>query len=147
VTPDVCSLVTLVVSPSWGDAMSKHNANDGNGAGGLLAHGASWSDVWAGLLLTLVLFGSAILVAFLFSGRHSSMSREEEPAPSYTEYLLGIRDPARPGWRTTVSPWNLTGIHDIAVDIEDRGQDEAIAEGGRREATIETSVAHVAPRP
>jgi hypothetical protein len=125
--------------PHRGPAMS--NRNDGNGAERPLAHGASWSDVWAGLLLTIGLLGSATLVALHFSGRPSSMFKEQKHAASHAKYLVGIRDPSRPGWRGTDRPWNLMGTHEIAADIEDRGRGEPTVERGRGEgeATIETS--------
>jgi hypothetical protein len=123
--------------------MSNRNGNDSN-----VAHGASWSDVWAGLLLSLFLLVSATLVTFLFSGRPSSMFKEQEHAASHAKYLGGIRDPSRPGWRGTDRPWNLMRTHEIAADSEERGEEEAIEERGpgEREARIETSSIDTWPR-
>jgi hypothetical protein len=123
--------------------MSSRHANDDNGAEGSLAHDARWSDVWAGLLLTLFLLGSASLVATLSSGRTSSLSKDDAPPAGHAKYLHGVRDPSRPGWRTAGSPWNLMGIHQMTPDIEDRHRRETTEVRGRGEATIETSFADV----
>jgi hypothetical protein len=127
-------------------AMSSRNANDGNGAEGSLARDAGWSEVWAGLLLSLFVLGSAILVAILFSGGRSTPLKEDEVAALHTKYLHDVRDPTRPRWRTTDTPWNLMGTHEIAGDI-DRGWEEAIEERDSRGATIETSSVDISPRP
>jgi hypothetical protein len=123
--------------------MSNPRANDDNGAEGSLAHNAGWSDVWAGLLLTLFLLGSAILVPIVFSGRTSPLSNEDVSAAAHTRYLQGVREPTRPGWRTADRPWDLMGIHEVTPDIEDRSRGEATDVRGRREAMIETSIADV----
>ena len=100
--------------------MSNPRGNDYNGAEGSLAHNAGWKDVWGGLLLTVFLLGTAMLVAVLFSGRPSSLSRGDEPVAVHTKYLQGVRDPSRPGWRTADRPWDLAGIHEMRPDFEDR---------------------------
>jgi hypothetical protein len=123
--------------------MSNRHANDYNDAEGSLAHNAGWRDLWAGLLLTLFLLGSAILVAVFFSGPTSSLSKQGESAAAHVSALLGVRDPSRPGWRTAVMPWDLVGIDEMTPDIEDRGRGEGTEDRGRREATIETSIANV----
>jgi hypothetical protein len=116
--------------------MSNGRANDDNGAQGSLAHNVGWSDVWAGLLLTLFLFGSAILVAVFFSDRTSSLSNEYEPAWVHAPHLQGVRDLGRPGWRPADRPWDLMGIHQMTLDIDNRHR-------GRGEATMETFIADV----
>jgi hypothetical protein len=123
--------------------MSNRSANHDNGAEGSLANNPGWSEVWAGLLLTLFLLGSASLVATLFSSRTSSLSKEVGPAAAHTKYLRGVRDPSRPGWRTSDRPWDLMGIHEMLPAIEDRGPGEATEEKGRGKTTIETSSAEV----
>jgi hypothetical protein len=71
--------------------MSNRRANDDDGAEGSLAHNAGWSDVWAGLLLTLFLLGSAILVAILSSRRTSSRSFLTESANPTSTFKPGPR--------------------------------------------------------
>jgi hypothetical protein len=121
--------------------MSNRNANDDTGAEGSLSRDAGWNDVWAGLLLTLCLLGSATLVVFLFSGQPSSLLREHQLAATDIKYLVGVRDPSRTGWRKADRPWNLMGIHENMADIEDRARVEPTQERRRDEgeATIETS--------
>jgi hypothetical protein len=127
--------------------MSNRRVNDDNGANGSLAHNAGWSDVWAGLLLTLFLLGSATSVAILFSGRNSPLSKEDELASTPIRYLQGVRELSRPVWRTADRPWELVGIHEMTPDIEDRGWGEAKSDRRyvREEATIETSIAASGP--
>jgi len=121
--------------------MSNRSADDDNGAEGSLAHNAGWSDVWAGLFLTLVLLGSAILLAIFLSGRTSGLSSEDRLAATEAKYLLGVRDLSRPGWRTADRPWNLMGVHERTSVDEDRDRQEMAEEGGPQEAAVETSVA------
>jgi hypothetical protein len=113
--------------------MSNRPANDDRGAQGSLA--AGWSDVWAGVLLTLFLLGNAIIVAVLFSGPNPSLSNEDGSPAAYTAASLqGVRDPARPGWRTGDGPWNLMGIHMMTANVEGKGRGQAtdIGVGGER---------------
>jgi hypothetical protein len=117
--------------------MTNRGGNDDNAADGSLAHNAGWSDVWAGLLLTLILLGSAILVAILFSGRPSSPLTGDKPAAARPKSLYGVRDPSRPGWRTD-RPWDLMGTHKMAPDAEQGGRG-AVTE----DPTIETARADV----
>ena len=123
--------------------MSNRTANDDGGGSGSLAHNAGWSDVWAGLLLSLFLLGSAVLVAILFSGRPSSLAQLDGSAAAHATSLQGVRDPSRPGWRTADRPWDFMGTHEMMADIEDRGRGEATEDRGREVATTETSRAEV----
>jgi hypothetical protein len=117
--------------------MSNRSANDDKAEEGSLARNAGWSDVWAGLLLTLFLLASAILVALLFSGRTSSLAQVDGFAVAHVKSLQGVRDPSRLRWRTADRPWDLMGTHEMMADIEDRGQ--AAEDRRRQEATTEIS--------
>ena len=99
--------------------MTNPPGNDDKGAEGSLAHNAGWNDVWAGLLVTLFLLGSAMLVAILFSGWPSRLRMEDERAAVHTNRLQGVRDPARLGWRPPDRPWHLTGIHETRPGVDD----------------------------
>jgi hypothetical protein len=123
--------------------MTNRGGNDDNAGEGSLAHNAGWGDVWAGLLLTLFLLGSAALVAILFSHQPSRLPTGDEPVAVHTKDLQGLRDPSRPGWRTAVTPWDLMGIHERRRDVEDRVRGEAMEERAREEQVIETSIADV----
>jgi hypothetical protein len=123
--------------------MKNRGARDDNAVEGSLAHNADWSDVWAGLLLTLFLLGSAILVATLFSGRPSSLSTENQRAAVHRNHLHGVRDPRRPGWRVTDRTWGLMGVHEMTADAEVRGRGQAMEDSGRGEETIESFIVEV----
>jgi hypothetical protein len=123
--------------------MSNRGANDDKAAEGSLARNAGWSDVWAGLLVTLFLLGSTILVAILFTDWPARLPAENQHAAVHANHLQGVRDPRRPGWRVTDRPWDPMGIHEMTPDLEDWGRGEETEDKGRGEETIETSIADV----
>jgi hypothetical protein len=89
----------------------------------------SWRDVWAGVVLTLVVATSAIFAAALLWDGPPAAPKADRQGEDPTR-LLGVQDPSRPGWRATNGPFDPGGMHEtVPDDAEDRA---AAASGERR---------------
>ena len=99
--------------------MTVYDGRDLRGRTYVLDHRVSWSDVGAGLLLTLLLAVSAVLVVVLFSDGSSAPASPNRQSAKAVHRLSGVQDPRRPGWRATNRPWYPAGSHETTPEHED----------------------------
>jgi hypothetical protein len=107
--------------------MTAHDGRDFDGQRFFLEHRAAWPDVWAGLLLVLVVGATAVVAAVLSSGGSPMASKAVQGSAHETHLLAGVQDPRRIGWRATNGSLNATGLSERVSEPGER----ASAESGR----------------
>jgi hypothetical protein len=103
--------------------MTAHHGRDLDSQRYFLEHRVAWPDVWAGLLLVLLVGVSAVGAAVLSSDGSPRLAKTEHEIHA----LTGVQDPRRIGWRATNSSLNATGLRERVPEPDER----ASAESGR----------------
>jgi hypothetical protein len=107
--------------------MTAHHGRDLDSQRYFLEHRAAWPDVWAGLLLVLVVGATAAVAAVLSSAGSPMESKTIQRSAHETQPLAGVQDPRRVGWRATNGSLNATGLSVRVSESDER----ASAESGR----------------
>jgi hypothetical protein len=103
--------------------MTAHDGRDFDGQRYVLEHRVAWPDVWAGLLLVLVVGATAVVAAVLSSAGSPRLAKTDHEIHP----LAGVQDPRRMGWRATNNSLNATGLRERVPEPGER----ASAESGR----------------
>jgi hypothetical protein len=107
--------------------MTAHDGRDLDSQRYFLEHRVAWPDVWAGLLLVLLVGTSAVVAAVLSSAGSPMISKADQRSAHETHPLAGVQDPRRIGWRPTNGHFGATGLRERVSEADE----SASAESGR----------------